>query len=177
VLSSFPTFLVPALPFMLITPSMHIIPSVVLRSNQPPSGLVMTKYYYTPHIVDLKRKFEEVEALGPAALEEWIKGLESEGREKIADAARWEQWEASGGLQTLKLDEWKGHTGWISPTKSSQEAYPRMDSRSRNTTPLTNGKAAPGGESPLVSIASVHGMSNECFHPSKVQRMTSVDPA
>ncbi|KAL1965319.1 hypothetical protein VTN77DRAFT_5921 [Rasamsonia byssochlamydoides] len=175
VLSSFPTFLVPALPFLLITPSMHIIPSVILRSNQPPSGLVVTKYYYTPHIEDLKRKFEEVEALGPAALEEWIKGLESEGRGKITDAARWEQWEASGGLQTLKLDERRGHSGWMSPAKPTQKAYSRMNSSSGSTTPLTNGKLGGRGDSPPHPTASMHGsrLPPRPFSPSVHQTHVS----
>lgn len=49
----------------------------------------------------MKSRFEEVKSLGPAAAEEWVKGLEGNGKEKISDAARWEQWEFAGGLRSL----------------------------------------------------------------------------
>jgi hypothetical protein len=43
----------------------------------------------------------QVSTLGPAASEEWIKGLGTAGRQKMEDAKRFEHWEATGGLQAL----------------------------------------------------------------------------
>ncbi|WEW58543.1 hypothetical protein PRK78_004011 [Emydomyces testavorans] len=100
--SSLPTLLVPALSFAFFTSSMHFVSSVVRRSNQPPSGLSLTKFYLKSHIETMKNKFEEVKSLGPAAAEEWVKGLEGNGKEKIADSAKWEQWELNGGLQSIR---------------------------------------------------------------------------
>lgn len=47
-------------------------------------------------------KLQEVRALGSAACEEWYKGLENTGRQRINDASRYERWELNGGLEALK---------------------------------------------------------------------------
>ncbi|KAH9217244.1 hypothetical protein DL95DRAFT_386749 [Leptodontidium sp. 2 PMI_412] len=39
--------------------------------------------------------------MGSATAEEWLKGLEGRGRERKNDAARWERWEASGGIAKM----------------------------------------------------------------------------
>ena len=39
--------------------------------------------------------------LGRASAEEWFKGLEMEGKERLDDVVRWEQWEARGGLKKV----------------------------------------------------------------------------
>lgn len=166
-LSSLPTFLVPALSFALVTPTMHVIPSVTLRSHQPPPGLVMTKHYYKPHIDDLKCKFEEVKALGTATVEEWIKGLESKGKEKLADFSRWELWESNGGLRAVRAarpHDQERYPHRISPIKSGNKALSSTETGSGNTTPLTNGKLVGGTSSPFPSAANTYGMSlRSCF--------------
>ncbi|CRG89890.1 Spectrin beta chain, non-erythrocytic 2 [Talaromyces islandicus] len=100
-LSSLPTSLLPGLCFALVTSSMHVVSSVAVKSNQVPIEQ-MSKYYYDNDIQCLLGEFERVKALGPATLEEWTKGLESERATKMADIARWEQWEKSGGLQDVR---------------------------------------------------------------------------
>lgn len=100
--STLPSVLVPALPFAFLTASLHYVSSVSLRGNQPPVGMVLTKHFLRSQVEELKSRFEEVKALGPAAAEEWMKGLDGNGKDKIADAARWEQWELAGGLRSLK---------------------------------------------------------------------------
>lgn len=104
VLSPFPTLLIPALPFCLTTPSLDIISSAALRSNSLSPNLEITKYYYTPHITKLLKDLEEVKTLGYAAVEEWTKGQEVEGKRKMSDTERWEQWEAAGGLRSVRGD-------------------------------------------------------------------------
>jgi hypothetical protein len=157
--STLPSILVPALPFTFITPSMHVISSITLRGTQPPPGLTFTKYYFNPHLEDMKRKFEEVKAMGSATAEEWIKGLESDGKEKLADAARWEQWETSGGLRSVKMvrsNEAQGSSSQASHLKPGIKTS-SIDSNSSNSTPLTNGPATEGDGSP-VHPANTHGM-------------------
>ena len=61
----------------------------------------MAKYYYKPHVQEIKRRFEDVKLLGSGSAEEWIKGLESEGKDRSQDPVRWEQWEAKGGLRKV----------------------------------------------------------------------------
>ena len=68
-------------------------------AHLPP--LKMEKHYYKPHIEDMKKRLSEVNSLGKASTEEWIKGLEAEGKARIDDATRWEQWEYKGGLKKI----------------------------------------------------------------------------
>jgi hypothetical protein len=44
-----------------------------------------------------------VEALGDATLGEWKKGLETSGRERNADANRFEQWELHNGFSRISV--------------------------------------------------------------------------
>lgn len=74
---------------------------MALRSVAPPPEVQLTKHYYKPHIEEIKRQFDHVKDLGSASAEEWIKGLDSEGKARSSDAARWEQWEAKGGLKKV----------------------------------------------------------------------------
>ena len=90
--------LIPALPFAFFTPSLNFIASITLRASDPPPGLQLTKFFFKPQVDQLKAEMEEVKTLGDAAAEEWYKGLVTTGQEKLADAARWEHWEASGAL-------------------------------------------------------------------------------
>ena len=91
----------PGLPFAFFTPSLNFVASFTLRSTTPPPNLQLTKYYFRPQIDELQRKLDHAKALSLAAAEEWYKGLEMSGKQMLADAARWEQWETSGGLLSL----------------------------------------------------------------------------
>lgn len=101
--SNCPSFLLPALPFALISSSSHFIANSVLRSTPPPSTLQLTKHYYKPHVDDIRRQLDDARELGSASAEEWIKGLDRLGKERLHDATRWEQWEAKGGLKKVNL--------------------------------------------------------------------------
>ncbi|ERF72250.1 hypothetical protein EPUS_02137 [Endocarpon pusillum Z07020] len=93
--------LLPALPFAFFTPSLNYVASITLRNEPPPTGLQLTKWYFKPQVDDMKAKLDEVRELGAATAEEWFKGLEVDGKEKAADTARWEHWEAAGGFQAI----------------------------------------------------------------------------
>jgi hypothetical protein len=93
--------LLPALPFAFFTPSLNYVASITLRNEPPPTGLQLTKWYFGPQVDEMKAKLVEVKELGAATAEEWSKGLEADGKEKAADAARWEQWELAGGFQGI----------------------------------------------------------------------------
>jgi hypothetical protein len=101
--SSFPSPLLPALPFILLTPNLHVITPTLLQNSTPPPTIQMTKHFYKPHIEDIKHRFEEVMALGNAVGEEWFKGLDRVGKERMSDSARCERWEAKGGLKGLLM--------------------------------------------------------------------------
>lgn len=95
---SIPSLLMPALPFIFLTNELHVIPATVLQDGHPPSGTQITKYYFKKHIEAIKDEFESVKTMGSATIDEWLKGLEDRGTERRNDAARWERWEASGGI-------------------------------------------------------------------------------
>jgi len=90
-----------AIPFAFFTSSLNYVTSTFLRQSSVPPGVHLSKYYFRPQVEGIKSKLEEVRSLGSAAAEEWYKGLESAGQEKAIDAARFEQWETSGGLRNL----------------------------------------------------------------------------
>lgn len=112
-LSSFPSILLPGLSFVLLTSSMHMVSSVTLRLADIPTDLQLSKYYSNSEIDQLMNEFHHVKSLGPAALEEWMKGLESMGKRKLSDAARWEQWENSGGLHEARLRIYRKATNYL----------------------------------------------------------------
>ena len=59
------------------------------------------KRFYKPHVEKIKQELDAVRELGTASADEWSKGLADEGKERISDAMRWEQWEAKGGLKKV----------------------------------------------------------------------------
>lgn len=103
ILSMCPTSLIPGLPFALFTDAMHYVPYTALESKQVPSSVGVTKWYYKPDVDRLLRSLEETRALGPAAVEEWIKGLETAGRDSLKKSNGWELWEARGKLHALGM--------------------------------------------------------------------------
>ena len=94
-----------ALPFIFITNELHVIPAATLQNGNPPSTIQMTKHYFKPHIEAIKEEFNNVKSMGSATAEEWLKGLDDRGKERRNDAARWERWEASGGVMRMRSAE------------------------------------------------------------------------
>ena len=86
------------LPFAFFTPSSNYVTSLALRNAAIPANLQLTKYYFQPQVAALQEEMDHARSLGFGAADEWHKGLEAAGKEKLADSGRWEQWEASGGL-------------------------------------------------------------------------------
>ncbi|EER42391.1 conserved hypothetical protein [Histoplasma capsulatum H143] len=122
------------------------------------------------HVDDMRRKFEDVKLLGPAATEEWIKGLECNGKDKLADAARWEQWEASGGIQSIRLTRGtlNGAPLQVSSADSGakNEAIDTTFGHSGHSSPLTNGRATNDQGSP----ATVSSTSAKASRKAEIER-------
>jgi hypothetical protein len=114
VLLSSQSILLQGLPFAVFTPSLNYVTSVTLRQTQPPARLQLTKYYFQPQIEELDRRQSEVRTLGPAATQEWYKGLEAHGKTQLADAARFEKWEQGSAsqiqLETASAGQMSGST-------------------------------------------------------------------
>ncbi|CAG7562195.1 unnamed protein product [Fusarium equiseti] len=101
--STFPSFLLPALPPVLVDGDMHAIPPRAMQAGAISSNTQVTKLFWAEHVEQVKAEFESVKALGPAAAEEWIKGLEIRGKQILVDASRWEKWAAAGGIAQLRV--------------------------------------------------------------------------
>lgn len=105
-----------ALPFIFLTAELHVVASTTLQQGQLPTNMQIGKYFYKPHVEEIKQEFFKVKALGSGTAEEWIKGLETRGKDKRLDLVRWERWESSGGLQRMRSKdptEVNGTTGKV----------------------------------------------------------------
>jgi len=100
--SSIPSPLMAALPFVFLTNELHVLPSAILQSGQHPTGIQITKLFFQSHIEDIRQEFSNVQAMGSATAEEWVKGLDDRGKERRNDAVRWERWEVSGGVGRMR---------------------------------------------------------------------------
>lgn len=92
--------LMPGLPYAFFTPSLNFVTSVSLRTTGP-ANLQLTKYFFQLQIDQLSRELDEAKLLGIAAAQEWHKGLEKLGKDRLSDAFKWEQWESSVGYRSL----------------------------------------------------------------------------
>ena len=100
--SSIPSALLPALPFAFFTSTLDYVSPITVQANSPPPDITLSKFYYQDHLDAIKRKFEDVRALGGSTAEEWFKGLEGTGKDMLADALRWERWDAEGGISRVQ---------------------------------------------------------------------------
>ncbi|RMZ79449.1 hypothetical protein DV738_g3289, partial [Chaetothyriales sp. CBS 135597] len=87
--------LIPGLPFAGFTSSFNYVTSTSLRHNACPPNISLTKYYFRTQIQALESTLDQVRSLGEGALAEWYRGLDNRGQSQMADAARFEQWEAT----------------------------------------------------------------------------------
>lgn len=115
---SVPSTLLSALPLILFTNELHVVASTSVHPGQhPPSSMQVTKYYLKSDVEAIKKENVSIKELGHAAAEEWVKGLGDKGKAKRLDIARWERWEASGGLQRILKDEPDIIPGAFPPTQ------------------------------------------------------------
>ncbi|CAD0114865.1 unnamed protein product, partial [Aureobasidium uvarum] len=82
------------LPYAFCTPDLHYIPATLQAQAAASIKGTMFKVYSQKHIDDLQQEHQNAKEFGTAAAEEWVKGLPLLGKQQMADAARWERWEA-----------------------------------------------------------------------------------
>ena len=135
--SEFPTPLLAALPVLYFSNELHIIPQATVKNpqHQAPPTIRITKTYFKPHVLEIKREYLEVKTLGSATAEEWVKGLEDRGAERRNDAARWDKWESSGGVLRMRLSDKD-----FAETKRTSLLGSGIVSASSNHPILTNGQ-------------------------------------
>ncbi|KAG9792932.1 hypothetical protein KCU95_g5093, partial [Aureobasidium melanogenum] len=82
------------LPYAFCTPDLHYIPATLQAQAAASIKGTIYKVYSQKHIDDLQQEHQNAMEFGTAAAEEWVKGLPLLGKQQMADAARWERWEA-----------------------------------------------------------------------------------
>jgi hypothetical protein len=155
--SSVPSPLMSALPFVFLTNELHVVASTALQQGQQPSHIQISKYFYKPHVDDIKQEFFKVKSLGSGAAEEWVKGLDNRGKERRVDLARWERWEASGGVQRMRSDESVETLENIVKSKSQPSATLPPRPESFQSQPLSGLSR--------ISVVTHHPPSNGMTHP------------
>ncbi|PNP58068.1 hypothetical protein THARTR1_02226 [Trichoderma harzianum] len=101
--TSKPSFISPGLPMVFLTPDMNVISPQEMRSVPvATTPIQVTKVYWPAQVERLQEEFEEVKRFGAAAVEEWKKGLDVRGIEKLHDASRWDRWLLSGGVRQMR---------------------------------------------------------------------------
>lgn len=83
----------PALAYALITNDQNYIPAHLLQSTTTPPDVEIGKYYYKEHVDAITQELQDALSLGPAAAEEWSKGLDAKGKDRMKAAEAWERWE------------------------------------------------------------------------------------
>ena len=94
----------PALTCVFISQEDHLVASNELRTRSPPEDVLLTKVFYKPQMDEMKTRVKRVILdHGPAAVDEWVKGLDKEGMDRGEEVIRWENWEAKGGLEKVNV--------------------------------------------------------------------------
>ncbi|KAL7942376.1 hypothetical protein V8C42DRAFT_154782 [Trichoderma barbatum] len=101
--TSNPSFILPGLPMVFLTPDVNVISPQAMRNAPVPTDVQLTKVYWPSQVESLQSELEEVKRFGVAAAEEWIKGLDSRGTKAIHDASRWDRWYLSGGVHQMRI--------------------------------------------------------------------------
>ena len=89
------------LPYAFRSQDGHFVPDTVRQTSGIPGHLRIQKTFYKRDVQAITEDWDEVTAFGDGAAEEWRKGLVQRGKEAMADASRWERWEATMPLGTV----------------------------------------------------------------------------
>lgn len=75
-----------------IVSSPHVDEEVALQTTTLPVNIEIGKYYYKEHVEEITKEMNDALARGSAAAEEWSKGLEARGKQRMKVAEAWERW-------------------------------------------------------------------------------------
>lgn len=128
-----------ALPFIFITNELQILPLATVQSGRTPQSISIAKVFFNAQLEAIKNEFTSVKDLGLAAVEEWLKGLDDKGKEARNDAARWEKWDNTGGVATMRAVE--SQETWKTTTRSDSSTYTTGKQQPQQPIPATNGNS------------------------------------
>ncbi|UKZ62722.1 uncharacterized protein TrAtP1_003956 [Trichoderma atroviride] len=86
-----------------LTADLNVVYTQSIKTTQVPTSVPLTRIYWPTQVESLRLEFEDVKRFGPAAAEEWIKGLEARGADAIHKASRWEKWYLAGGVSQMLI--------------------------------------------------------------------------
>jgi hypothetical protein len=70
-----------------------------------PANVDIAKFYYKKHVEEITQEMNEAIGRGPTAAEEWSKGLDARGKERMKVAENWERWEVTENYPSHPLAE------------------------------------------------------------------------
>lgn len=100
--ATFPSVLIPALPFTHITKGLGVVSLSTIEQGQLPPTLEITKLFLASDVEELKKEFFSVKELGTGTMEEWLKGLPLRGQKHINESRKWEKWADAGHHQQVQ---------------------------------------------------------------------------
>ncbi|KAK1989485.1 hypothetical protein LZ30DRAFT_576116, partial [Colletotrichum cereale] len=145
--STTPSSLMPVLAHVFVTNELQVLPSSALASVPVHRNIEPTKLYSVLSIESAKKELSAAHDLGAAAVEEWLNGLNTRGKELMSDASRWERWTIVGGLALMNQ-------------LHSQSSYESNESAQSNT-------LLPSGQQ-LDSPANMDWSHEHQGHPEKM---------
>ncbi|CBX95730.1 predicted protein [Plenodomus lingam JN3] len=168
----------PALPFVLLTDDHHYITAYTLQTATTPADVVIGKYYYKKHVDDISQELADALSLGAAAAEEWSKGLEARGKERMRIAENWERWE-------VKHRWWEEHhdakraTSAAPSTAATSHREPTKSPPRQLSSPVIHAPV-PASKYPssVVSFPVEMGTTSRyCNHTPRLPVLTDVVPS
>ncbi|KAK1599936.1 uncharacterized protein LY79DRAFT_574381 [Colletotrichum navitas] len=93
--------LIPALAHVYATIELQVLPFSALENVAVHDRPETTKLYSILSIESANKKLSAAQDIGAAAVEEWLKVLDTRGKELRSDASRWERWTIADGLAPI----------------------------------------------------------------------------
>ncbi|KAM7190631.1 hypothetical protein V8F20_009648 [Naviculisporaceae sp. PSN 640] len=104
-----PSAIVPALPFVMLSRDLVIVPGSTPDSGQPRADVQVIKLYSSADVDALVNELMTVKEMGAGTVDEWLKGLAGRGNELRHEASKWEKWEISGGVAKMRRQLYPGY--------------------------------------------------------------------
>ncbi|THZ11505.1 hypothetical protein D6C91_09240 [Aureobasidium pullulans] len=175
------------LPYAFCTPDLHYIPATLQPQAAVSIKGTMFKVYSQKHIDDLQQEHQNAMEFGDAAAEEWVKGLPLLGKQQMADAARWERWEAQlplgSDISKVLREYFRPYSApmisevpdAVASTAVSEEAVPSVSATSLPAPPSAQMKhplparvvAVPSGNQPSATAQSPPQSTKKEWRPPR----------
>ncbi|KNG44669.1 f-box domain-containing protein [Stemphylium lycopersici] len=167
----------PALPFALVTSDQHYIPAYTLHTATLPPDVEIAKYYYKKHVDDISRELSDALGRGPAAAEEWSKGLDARGKERIRAAENWERWEVKQQCMEEQGEAKRAASAAPSHAATSH-SDPSKSPPQRTPSPIIHAPVPASKYASAVSFAAKHGDASRHVNSTPpVPNLTAVAPS